>query len=93
MIFIKKIFIVHLSTFLLIILKLIFIYGFFLRQNGSDVNRQSYSGNTALHAACGRGQVEIVRLLLKSGADSSLKNYHNDTPVMVATNKKVRQAT
>ena len=60
-----------------------------LSQNGCDVNGQSYSGNTALHTACGRGQVEIVRLLLKSGADSSLKNYHNDTPVMVAKNKKV----
>uniref|UniRef100_A0A3Q4HSQ2 BCL3 transcription coactivator n=1 Tax=Neolamprologus brichardi TaxID=32507 RepID=A0A3Q4HSQ2_NEOBR len=57
---------------------------------GCDVNSQSYSGNTALHSACGRGQVETVRLLLKSGADSSLKNYHNDTPVMVAKNKKVR---
>uniref|UniRef100_A0A3B4GAI4 BCL3 transcription coactivator n=1 Tax=Pundamilia nyererei TaxID=303518 RepID=A0A3B4GAI4_9CICH len=54
------------------------------------MNFQSYSGNTALHSACGRGQVETVRLLLKSGADSSLKNYHNDTPVMVAKNKKVR---
>lgn len=30
-----------------------------------------------------------MRLLLKSGADSSLKNYHNDTPVMVTRNKKV----
>ncbi len=28
-------------------------------------------------------------MLLKNGADSSLKNYHNDTPVMVAKNKKV----
>lgn len=61
----------------------------FLLQNGCDVNSQSYSGNTALHSACGRGQVDTVRLLLKSGADSSLKNYHNDTPVMVAKNKKV----
>ncbi|MEQ2162484.1 hypothetical protein GOODEAATRI_020232, partial [Goodea atripinnis] len=49
--------------------------------NGCDVNSQSYSGNTALHIACGRGQVDTVRLLLKSGADSSLKNYHNDTPI------------
>uniref|UniRef100_A0A3Q4HEY5 BCL3 transcription coactivator n=1 Tax=Neolamprologus brichardi TaxID=32507 RepID=A0A3Q4HEY5_NEOBR len=56
------------------------------------MNFQSYSGNTALHSACGRGQVETVRLLLKSGADSSLKNYHNDTPVMVAKNKKVSEA-
>ncbi|XP_061574436.1 B-cell lymphoma 3 protein [Cololabis saira] len=58
-------------------------------QNACDVNGQTYSGNTALHIACGRGQVDIVRLLLKSGADSSLKNYHNDTPVMVAKNKKI----
>lgn len=62
-----------------------------LSQNGCDVNSQSYSGNTALHSACGRGQVETVWMLLKSGADSSLKNYHNDTPVMVAKNKKVRR--
>ncbi|XP_047455020.1 B-cell lymphoma 3 protein homolog [Mugil cephalus] len=61
----------------------------FLIENGCDVNSQSYSGNTALHSACGRGQVDTVRLLLKSGADSSIKNNHNDTPVMVARNKKI----
>ncbi|XP_068592554.1 B-cell lymphoma 3 protein homolog [Cebidichthys violaceus] len=61
----------------------------FLIERGCDVNSQSYSGNTALHSACGRGQVDTARLLLKSGADSSLKNYHNDTPVMVAKNKKI----
>lgn len=66
-----------------------FSFFFFLLQGGCDVNSQSYSGNTALHGACGRGQVDTVRLLLKSGADSSLKNYHNDTPVMVAKNKRV----
>lgn len=60
-----------------------------LSQNGCNVNSQSYSGNTALHIACGRGEVEAVRVLLKNGADSSLKNYHNDTAVMVAKNKKV----
>lgn len=54
------------------------------------MNAQSYSGNTALHSACGRGQIEIVRVLLKNGADSSLKNNHNDTAIMVAKNKKVR---
>ncbi|KAL2084257.1 hypothetical protein ACEWY4_019775 [Coilia grayii] len=54
-----------------------------------DVNAQSYSGNTALHSACGRGHIEAVRTLLKNGADSSLKNYHNDTAVMVAKNKRV----
>ncbi|KAJ0065952.1 hypothetical protein NL108_000195 [Boleophthalmus pectinirostris] len=61
----------------------------FLIESGCDVNSQSYSRNTALHCACGRGQVDTVRLLLKNGADSGLKNYHNDTPVMVTTNKKI----
>ncbi|KAM9797847.1 B-cell lymphoma 3 protein homolog [Neosynchiropus ocellatus] len=59
----------------------------FLIEERCNVNCQSYSGNTALHSASGRGQVETVQLLLKNGADSSLKNYHNDTPVMVAKNK------
>ncbi|XP_056308491.1 B-cell lymphoma 3 protein-like [Danio aesculapii] len=58
-------------------------------QRGCDVNAQSYSGNTALHSACGRGHIELVRVLLKNGADSSLKNNHNDTAIMVAKNKKV----
>ncbi|XP_016138969.1 B-cell lymphoma 3 protein homolog isoform X2 [Sinocyclocheilus grahami] len=58
-------------------------------RSGCDVNAQSYSGNTALHSACGRGHLEIVRVLLKNGADSSLKNNHNDTAIMVAKNKKV----
>ncbi|KAL1259509.1 hypothetical protein QQF64_010086, partial [Cirrhinus molitorella] len=60
----------------------------FLIESGCDVNAQSYSGNTALHSACGRGHIEIVRVLLKNGADSSLKNNHNDTAIMVANNKK-----
>ncbi|XP_077430657.1 B-cell lymphoma 3 protein isoform X2 [Vanacampus margaritifer] len=61
----------------------------FLIESGCDVNRPSYSSNTALHSACARGQADVVRVLLKSGADSSLKNYHNDTPVMLAKNKKI----
>ncbi|KAG7276220.1 hypothetical protein CRUP_004811 [Coryphaenoides rupestris] len=61
----------------------------FLIESGSHVNSQSNSGNTALHSACGRGQLDTVWLLLKNGADSGIKNNHNDTPVMVAKNKKI----
>ncbi|KAJ8005262.1 hypothetical protein DPEC_G00144810 [Dallia pectoralis] len=61
----------------------------FLIESDCNVNGQSYSGNTALHSACGRGQVDTVRLLLKNRADSSMKNYHNDTPAMVSKNKRV----
>lgn len=61
----------------------------FLLESGSHINDQSTSGNTALHGACGRGQVDTVWLLMKSGADSGIKNNHNDTAVMVAKNKKI----
>ncbi|XP_022101295.1 nuclear factor NF-kappa-B p100 subunit-like isoform X2 [Acanthaster planci] len=51
----------------------------------AQVNMQSYSGNTALHVATGRGFSDIVRLLMRYGADMSLRNTHKDTPGMVAT--------
>lgn len=61
-----------------------------ISQHAANVNAQSYGRNTALHAASGRGLLDALRLLVRNGADSSLKNYHNDTPLMVAKNKKVR---
>ncbi|KAG8433875.1 hypothetical protein GDO86_012299, partial [Hymenochirus boettgeri] len=60
-----------------------------LLQRGAQVNAQTYAGNTALHVASGRGLVEITRLLLRSGADGSIKNCHNDTAITVAKNQRV----
>lgn len=48
-----------------------------------------YSGSSALHSASGRGLLPLVRTLVRSGADSSLKNCHNDTPLMVARSRRV----
>ncbi|XP_068280355.1 poly [ADP-ribose] polymerase tankyrase-1-like, partial [Nyctibius grandis] len=56
-----------------------------LIQRSTSVNAQSYAGCTALHAATGRGLLGVLRLLLRSGADCALKNYHNDTPLAVAS--------
>lgn len=58
-------------------------------QHGANVNAQMCSGNSALHSASGRGLLPLVRTLVRSGADSSLKNCHNDTPLMVARNRRV----
>lgn len=58
-------------------------------QHGANVNAQMSSGNSALHSASGRGLLPLVRTLVRSGADSSLKNCHNDTPLMVARNRRV----
>ncbi|XP_032032324.1 B-cell lymphoma 3 protein [Hylobates moloch] len=60
-----------------------------LLQHGANVNAQMYSGSSALHSASGRGLLPLVRTLVRSGADSSLKNCHNDTPLMVARSRRV----
>ncbi|XP_038623510.1 B-cell lymphoma 3 protein [Tachyglossus aculeatus] len=60
-----------------------------LLQHGANVNAQMYSGSSALHSASGRGLLPLVRTLVRSGADSGLKNCHNDTPLMVARNRRV----
>ncbi len=43
---------------------------------GASVNQQSYSGCTALHVATGRSLMDIVGLLVKFGADTSIKNIY-----------------
>lgn len=50
----------------------------------AKVNAQSYSGNSALHIATGRGYTDVVKVLVQYGADLSLKNSHWETPVNVA---------
>ncbi|KAG8515339.1 B-cell lymphoma 3 protein [Galemys pyrenaicus] len=60
-----------------------------LLQHGANVNAQMYSGSSALHSASGRGLLPLVRVLVRSGADSGLKNCHNDTPLMVARSRRV----
>lgn len=59
------------------------------QQHGANVNAQMYSGSSALHSASGRGLLPLVRTLVRSGADSGLKNCHNDTPLMVARSRRV----
>ncbi len=60
-----------------------------LIEAGAQVNAQSYSGNTALHVATGRGYTSIVRLLMRYGADMSVKNTHRESPAMISNNRMV----
>ena len=46
--------------------------------SGVNVNQKTANG-TALHTACAYGRVEIVKLLLKSGADL-IKDSNDKTP-------------
>ena len=55
------------------------------RINAVDVNRMDREGRTALHDACSRAHIEIVKLLVEHGADVIDKGMHCcQTPLAVA---------
>jgi hypothetical protein len=57
----------------------------FLLDHGVDVNFQDEQyGASALHAAAQGGREEIVKILLKRGADVNLKSKEGNTPLMAA---------
>ncbi|KAJ1470373.1 ankyrin repeat-containing domain protein [Baffinella frigidus] len=47
----------------------------------NGINGQIQPACSALHAACKRGQVAMVQLLLEAGADANLQTYAGDTPL------------
>lgn len=47
---------------------------YLILQAGADVNIKRFDGNTALHLACGRGNVGMVALLMAGGADPDVEN-------------------
>jgi ankyrin repeat protein len=56
-----------------------------LIDNKADVNYQSkYDGYTSLHWAARKGDLQLVRLLLKHGARVQLVNNKNQTPLDLA---------
>jgi len=58
---------------------------------GIDVNsRNSINGWTSLHWAAKRGHIEIVKLLLYSGADSKILTEKGETAAQLATHPEVR---
>lgn len=50
----------------------------------SDVDLND-NHNTLLHVAVGKGHIEVVKLCLEPGADVTIKNRSNDTPIGVAS--------
>jgi ankyrin repeat protein len=50
----------------------------------SNVDLQVSGGYTALHYACARGNVEIVRMLLSAFADTHITDDDRRTPAMLA---------
>ncbi len=55
-----------------------------LLSNGAHVNAPQRGGDTLLHAAARRGDVNIVRYLLRRGADVQARNLRGATPLAEA---------
>ncbi|KAH3863816.1 nuclear factor NF-kappa-B p105 subunit-like isoform X2 [Dreissena polymorpha] len=47
---------------------------YLILQAGANVNTPRFDGNTALHIACGRGNVGMVALLMAGGANPDIEN-------------------
>lgn len=56
----------------------------YLLENGALINLPDSEGETALHIATKRRHIEIVKLLLKAGANPTLL-YKGETPYQIAT--------
>lgn len=56
-----------------------------LLKAGAHVNHQIFTGDTALHCAVEKNNVDIVRCLLRHGANLSIKNEPGLTPLFVAS--------
>lgn len=59
---------------------------------GAPVNEKQVDGSTPLHGASFYGQRLIVGLLLRYGADATIKNKWGNTPVNEAATEEIRQA-
>lgn len=65
-------------------------------QNGADVNAKNIMGNTAISCVfqsskSPRTVMEIVKLLLASGADMNTRNDRWETPLLIATQKNFEE--
>ena len=56
-----------------------------LLERGADPNARQQLDFTPMHAAAGRGDVEMARLLLEFGAERGLKATDGQTPANAAS--------
>ena len=56
----------------------------FLIDNGADVNRRSYNGETAAHRAAINGDIEIINMLYEAEANFNMPDLDGNTPLMYA---------
>ena len=62
-----------------------------LLEAGANIDKQTFNGHTPLMDAARWSKIEVVRELLKQGADKKLKNKGGKTAHSLASNKEVKK--
>lgn len=62
-----------------------------LLDNGADVNAQNLKGQTPLHVHVSRGNKEVARLLMKSGANPKIRDHNKQTALKIARKIKDKE--
>ena len=57
-------------------------------QNGIDINKQDKDGNTSLHIAVSKDNIEMIELLLGYSIDVCIGNNNNDLPLYLTIKHK-----
>ena len=56
-----------------------------LIEEGADLEKRDFGGNTAIYHAARKGHADVVRLLAEAGADIDVDNRFGSTPLHVAS--------
>ena len=57
---------------------------YLVEELGADVNARDHEGNTAIHHAASRGDIEMIQYLVSKGADVKAVNREGQTTVDMA---------
>ena len=49
----------------------------------------NFRGDTIMHYACTKNNIELIQFLIDRGADFTLKNYSNQTPSQMTKNEDI----
>ncbi len=57
---------------------------------GADIKRKDYNDDTPLHTAAKTGDIQIIKHLLKYGADKTVKNCQSKIPADLTADEEIR---